>query len=141
MSTSLEDDRYCFACGPDNPSGLRVESNREEGTAEIRWTPGREYQGFKGILHGGIVSTLLDEAMAHAVLSVVSGAATAALSVRFQRPVSTDRDVTIRARVEERRGRVLLAKGVLTQEGREMATAEGKFVLLRGPRAVESETG
>lgn len=135
--TSLEDDRYCFACGPENPAGLRVETDREDGTAEIRWTPGREYQGFKGILHGGIVSTLLDEAMAHAVLSVVPGAATASLSVRFQLPVSTDRDVTVRARVEERRGRVILASGVLLQEGREMATAEGKFVLVRGARGAD----
>ncbi|MFH1279028.1 MAG: PaaI family thioesterase [Candidatus Eisenbacteria bacterium] len=133
--TSLEDDRYCFACGRNNPAGLKVETRRENGSAELLWAPSREYQGFKGILHGGIVTTLLDEAMAHAVLSVVSGAATATISVQFRRPVRTDREVSVRALLEERRGRVLLAKAVLTQAGREMATAEGKFVLVRGPRS------
>jgi len=131
--TSLEDDRYCFACGPENPAGLQVEiAKREKGIAEIRWEPAREYQGFRDILHGGIVSTLLDEAMAHAALSVATGAATAQMTVHFRKPVRTDRPVLASAEVVEHRGRLLRVRGVLAQEGEEKASAEGKFVLVRG---------
>lgn len=129
--TRLEDDHYCFACGIDNPIGLKVDIRRGERESELRWRPTREFQGFREILHGGIVSTLLDEAMAHAVLGVVSGAATARMSVQFRCPVRTDSEITVRARVVERRGRVVSASASLFQQGDEMATAEGKFVIVR----------
>ncbi|MFH1681278.1 MAG: PaaI family thioesterase [Candidatus Eisenbacteria bacterium] len=134
--TPIEDDRYCFLCGRDNPIGLHVEPKRESGRCEIRWMPAREYQGFRDVLHGGIISALLDEAMAHAVLSVAPGAATASLSACFRKPVRTDREIVVRARVDERRGRLLRASGVLVQEGEERAAAEAKFVVIsRKPEA------
>jgi uncharacterized protein (TIGR00369 family) len=131
----FEDDRYCYLCGPENPIGLRVKPNKADGRCEIRWMPEREYQGFRNILHGGIISALLDEAMAHAVLTVAPGAATVALSVCFRKPARTDREVHVRARVEERRGRLVRASAVLVQEGEERASAEARFVALAKPDA------
>ncbi len=125
--TPLGDDRYCFACGPENPIGLKVRSVREEGTAEIVWNPSREFQGFKGILHGGITSTLLDEAMAHAAINAV----TARISVRFRKPVRTDREIRVRARVTGRKGRLIRVTTTLVQEEETRASAEGEFILSR----------
>jgi uncharacterized protein (TIGR00369 family) len=138
----LTDDHYCFACGSENPVGLRLLPDRGEGRCEIRWTPRREHQGFQDILHGGIISTLLDEAMAHAVLSVIPGAATASLVVTFKKPVRPGREVTVRAVVAERKGRVLRTTACLLQDGEEKAAAEAKFVVIRaessgGPPATD----
>ena len=133
--TSLEDDRYCFACGRDNPSGLQVETRREDGSAELRWTPSREYQGFKEILHGGIVSTLLDEAMAHAVLSVREGTATAEMRVLFEKPVDTAGEITVEARVNEEKHRLLRASAELRQDGTQKASAQGTFIQVARPHA------
>lgn len=136
--TLLEDDRYCFLCGRDNPIGLHVEPERDEGRCTIRWKPEREYQGFRNILHGGIISALLDEAMAHAVLTVAPGAATASLAVSFKKPARTEGEITVTGRVVERRGRLVRASGVLVQEGEEKASAEARFVVVR-PGAAERE--
>jgi uncharacterized protein (TIGR00369 family) len=134
----LVDDRYCFVCGVRNPIGLHVRTEREEGVCLLRWTPSREYQGFQDVLHGGIISALLDEAMAHAVLTVAPGAATAALEVSFQKPTRTDREVLVSARVEERKGRIVKAAGSLSQEGETRASARGTFlVVAKPPRGAE----
>ena len=127
----MEDDSYCFACGPENPIGLKVRAVREEGIAEIAWNPSREFQGFKGVLHGGITSTLLDEAMAHAAISLVPGAATARMSVRFRKPVRTDREITVRAEVTGKKGRLIRVTATLVQDEETRASAEGEFILSR----------
>jgi len=68
MKPQLRDDRRCFACGPDSEHGLKMTFEYGEGTARSRVVPRREFGGWSDIMHGGIVATLLDEAMAHAAL-------------------------------------------------------------------------
>jgi uncharacterized protein (TIGR00369 family) len=123
--------RYCFACGRDNPFGLRVEPERGEETWRIAWTPRAEYEGYEGVLHGGIVATLLDEAMAYAAISVAARAATAEMQVRFLKPVSVTEPLVIEGEVVEKRRRVLSTAARLVQGGETRATATGKFVVTR----------
>ena len=100
-------DDFCFACGQQNENGLRLQPAAGEGRAVVRWTPPPHYQGYAGVLHGGIISTILDEAMAHAAISLVGRAATAELSLQFLKPVMTGRELEIRAEVRERKRRIL----------------------------------
>src|SRR5665213_2147558 len=66
--------RSCFVCGPDNPRGLRLAfQTNESGEMTAEWIPEPEMEGYQGIVHGGIVSTVLDEAMAKAVLTGADG--------------------------------------------------------------------
>lgn len=130
------DDDYCFACGHLNPIGLHVTVRAEMGESEIRWTPAREHQGYSGVLHGGIVSTLLDEAMAYACISLAGPAATAELTVRYRIPVSTTEPVTVLADARRLRGRVLHAEGRLVQQGEVRCTATARFVA--GKRSLPS---
>lgn len=123
-------DDYCFACGAQNPGGLRLTPEVEDGQATMRWIPPSHYQGFAGILHGGIISTLLDETMAHAALNLVGRAATAELSLQFLKPVRTGQELQVRAEVRERKRRILLVSAELTQDGEVRARGQGKFVLL-----------
>jgi acyl-coenzyme A thioesterase PaaI-like protein len=127
------DDHYCFACGKENPAGLRVRIDRNDGRCLLSWNPKREFQGFREILHGGIISTLLDEAMAHAVLSVRDGTATAEIRVVFEKPVDTSAEIFVEARVEEENRRLLRASAELLQAGTRKASARATFVQVARP--------
>ncbi len=126
-------DDYCFACGADNPVGLQLKPEAADGRSTTHWTPRPEHQGFEGVLHGGIIATLLDEAMAFACLSVVRGCATAEMQTRFLKPVATALPVTIEARVAQQKRKLLWAEAELHQAGELMATATAKFVQLARP--------
>ena len=122
------DDRHCFVCGEKNSSGLKLSPEGRDGKGFISWTPSRQYQGYTGVVHGGIVSALLDEAMAYAVMSIAGRAATASITVCFHRPVSTELSVSVDALVTDRRGRVILTEATMTQGTDIMATATAKFL-------------
>ena len=90
----LDDDRFCFACGVNNPDGLRVGFEYpEKGRCRAELVMPAKFQGWKGILHGGIISTLLDEAFAHACGGPQRGGdeavVTAEIRVKFIKPVRT----------------------------------------------------
>ncbi len=58
-------DNYCFACGLDNPYGLKLDFRIEGDCYVARKTLAREYQSYTGVAHGVIVSTLLDLSLIH----------------------------------------------------------------------------
>ena len=126
-------DDFCFACGQQNENGLRLQPAASVGRAVVRWTPPLHYQGYAGVLHGGVIATLLDEAMAHAALSLVGRAATAELSLQFLKPVMTGRELEVRAEVREQKRRILVV-AELFQDGELRARGEGKFLAV-APRA------
>lgn len=124
--------RGCFACGEENPIGLRLRFSYGDGYAEARFTPEPVHQGYPGLLHGGLVATLLDEAMAHAVVASVGPAVTGELRVRLRgRGVTLGEPVVVRGRIVERRGRLVRAEAELVaRDGAVLARAEGKFMQL-----------
>ena len=67
IDTKKERD-MCFVCGPKNPVGLKVSFNWDGKVARAEFTPNRSHQGWSGVVHGGIISCLLDEAMSWAAL-------------------------------------------------------------------------
>ncbi len=132
---NLNDDHCCFVCGKDNPDGLRINFRYPAlGVCRAEFTPPRKYQGWQGILHGGIVSTLLDEALAHAAGGPErsgggSGAVTAELTVRFRKPVPIGQSVILEGRVARDKGKVVECESSLKdQSGQVLASATGKLV-------------
>ncbi len=130
-NSAFDRDDLCFVCGQDNPGGLRLNPESQEGRAVIDWTPPPTYQGYAGVLHGGVISTLLDEAMAHAALSLVGRAPTVEIAVQFLKPVLTGQPLSVRAEVRERRRRVLIVDAELVQDGETRARGEGKFIAVK----------
>ena len=64
----LEDDRMCFCCGERNPIGLKLAfETTPDGRLNTLWRPKREHVGFKDLIHGGLVATVLDEVMARVI--------------------------------------------------------------------------
>lgn len=124
------DDGNCFACGVDNPSGLhlRFEPEGDEGVRACVRIPAR-FQGWKGVVHGGIVMTLLDEAMAHAAARTGTAGFTASVSVRFRGAAPVERALELYGRVVERRRNVVTVESRLEDdEGSVLCEASGKFV-------------
>jgi len=130
VSAILADDRRCFACGPDNEHGLRMKFEYGDGEARCVLQPRREFGGWSNIMHGGIVATLLDEAMAHAAIAKGVRAVTARIEVRFRKPVPTDRPLIVEGKVDGMRGRMLEISGVLkdAESGAELARSQARFL-------------
>ena len=137
MSSELTDDRRCFACGPDSEHGLRMTFDYGDGTAKGRVVPRREFGGWSNIMHGGIVATLLDEAMAHAAIAAGERAVTARIEVRFRKAVPTDVPLVVEGKVQGRRGRVMEMESTLSGEDGTLY-AEGKARFLTEPGAGEA---
>jgi acyl-coenzyme A thioesterase PaaI-like protein len=125
----LEADTYCFACGKDNPFGLHMELAEEGQDYVCRWTPQPHLQGWSKILHGGIVTTLLDETMTWRLVSLGKHVVTAELTVRLKRPTPLDQELTVRARVTAERRRYYEVESELAlPDGTVTATATAKFL-------------
>jgi acyl-coenzyme A thioesterase PaaI-like protein len=105
----LTDEGMCFACGKNNPIGLKLEFDLDEEnlTVEGRFTPKTEHAGYTGIMHGGLVATLLDEAMVKLLWDVGISAVTATLEVRMVKIVPVCKELTIKGRVDLQRGRII----------------------------------
>lgn len=123
---------FCFACGLDNPRGLRLEfAPVLSGGVSLEWTPGENLESFRGIIHGGIVTTVLDEAISHAVVEHHWKALTAEVRVRFHHSVHAGEPLRVSARVVERRKRKILAEATMENlAGEELAHSWASFLLL-----------
>jgi acyl-coenzyme A thioesterase PaaI-like protein len=120
----------CFVCGELNPRGLHLHFEAgENGVVSARWRPSGEFEGFPGVIHGGIVSTILDEAMSKAVASLGRQAYTCELRVRLRRHVESGTSFTVQGWLVEKRKRRVLAEACLaTDTGEECAHAWGTFL-------------
>jgi uncharacterized protein (TIGR00369 family) len=130
MSDVPIDDGNCFACGPENPIGMHLHFERAAGEGvRASATLGSQYQGWRGIAHGGIVMALIDEAMAHAAGFAGYRGVTASVNVRFRKPVPLGSPIEICGRVTWRRRNVLGVEArVLDDAGTVLAQGEGSFV-------------
>jgi uncharacterized protein (TIGR00369 family) len=122
-------DHHCFACGRDNPIGMRLRIELGEGEARTEWVAGEDYVGWSDKLHGGIIATLLDEVMAWAPSSFDSWAVTAEMTVRYRSPASPGERLEAEGRVVERRRRIYEVRGeVRGADGRLVAEGSGRYL-------------
>ncbi len=130
----------CFACGPDNSRGLRQHfQGNDAGEMLAEWIPESELEGFEGIVHGGIVSTVLDEAMSKAVAGSGVKALTAELRVRFRQHVPSGKMICVRGWIDSQNKRMTKTEAVLTSsDGTELAHAWATFLALKYPGNIQS---
>jgi len=93
--------RFCLMCGHDNPLsfGLKFKRN-DDGTVSTTFTGNRNLQGYTGIMHGGVLSALLDTAMAQCLLHQDIEAVTGELNVRYLEQVACDGTLDIKAWID-----------------------------------------
>ncbi|MDF2571768.1 MAG: ThioeSPTERase superfamily protein [Sporomusa sp.] len=127
-----QSNQWCFACGPLNPIGLKLKFREENNTYVANFIPGPEHQSYDGIVHGGLISTLLDEIMAGYLYAKGLTAVTAKLEVRFRHPTPIGQELTVsgwiagqRGKMYELAGKVTLPDGTVTAEGKATVAIKG----------------
>ncbi len=135
--------RLCFVCGRENPVGLKVRWANDRDAGEVRGavTVPEHFNGYPGVVHGGIVAALLDETAARTVL--MDGGfddlmVTLKLEVVFRRPTPTAAPLTVVGNLVRRthdraeaHAQIRLADGTVT--------ARGTALLARPPEAISSQ--
>jgi uncharacterized protein (TIGR00369 family) len=112
INTVKESDK-CFACGQKNPIGLKLKFDWDGQEVKTKFTPGEYHQGWAGLVHGGIMSCLLDEAMSYAALYSGVNSLTARMQTRFKRPLPIDEPLTVTGSVTKKTRRLVETKAEL----------------------------
>lgn len=136
MDNDIRDDRACFICGEKNAIGLklrlRVDPGRGESAAEVIFPA--DFQGWAGIVHGGLVAAVLDEALIYAAGAKGLKCVTGEITVRYVKPARTGAPYALKGRFLEDKGRIVLAESRLADDaGGEIARATGKLFKVPGP--------
>ncbi len=132
----------CFVCGENNPNGLRLrfEIDKERQTLKTTFVASSTFQGWDGIVHGGILSTLLDEAMAKLVYDLGYEAVTASLEIKFKKPAPILEPLHVCGEITEVSKRLIRARAfVASGDGTILAT--GNSTLLKQPSTPPSPSG
>ena len=130
----LKDDNHCFVCGQDNTGGLKLSFTVDEAARSIStaFTPSKTHQGYEGVVHGGLISTVLDEAMTKLAFSLGMNAVTGRLTVRFKRPLLVGEKVTVTGRILKESGRAIEAEArAVKEDGTVVAEAEGLLMRVK----------
>lgn len=130
MADAFVDNKLCFVCGEKNEAGLklklRVDAGRGESASEVRFA--ERFQGWEGVVHGGLLATVLDEALVYAAGAKGFKTVTGEITVRFVKPARTGVEYKLKGRALEDKGRMILAESELTDgEGAVVAKASGKL--------------
>jgi acyl-coenzyme A thioesterase PaaI-like protein len=123
----------CFYCGKDNPLGLKMNFSLSGDLCFSEVTPPDFLQGYDGVLHGGIISALLDEVMVNHLLAKGVQTVTADLYVRFKKPVPIGMPLKVVSRqVSGRKGLFEMESWLEGTGGEVMATATAKLMPAKG---------
>ncbi len=124
----------CFVCGIENEAGLHMrffESETDPVQVNAEYTVPARYQGYPGVVHGGIVASMLDEVTSRTVFrgDPPRYVVTARLSVRYRKPVPVETPLKLTGRLVEDKGKVITVAGEITnQAGTVLAEAEAVLV-------------
>ena len=130
----------CFVCGENNPGGLQLhfDIDKEKKTLKTTFVANPVYQGYDGIVHGGIITTLLDEAMAKLAYELGYKAMTASMEIRFKNPAPILEPLHVFGQITDADRRLIKAKARVTREdGTLLATATSKLLNQRPSSSVD----
>jgi len=118
----------CFACGANNGMGLGLKFYKhEDGTVVGSFFADPEFESYSGIIHGGIIATLLDSVMTHCLLMQNIPALTGRLSIKYSTPIRTGTVVKLEARIVDQFHKMFILEGKALVDGKRMASAEAKY--------------
>ena len=130
----------CFGCGGANDKGMKLTFAQDNERRRIvgRFVLGERYQGGGGMAHGGIIATLLDEAMGKVCRFREARAVTAELSIKYLKPVNVRDEIIVEGWEEaEQKGRNLFHVGeIRNAAGEILARGQARFVILSEPKKV-----
>jgi acyl-coenzyme A thioesterase PaaI-like protein len=131
-------EHHCFGCGDGNPHGLRLRFRpRTQGGVWARFCPTRDHEGYLGMTHGGILSTVLDEAMSWAVTHAGDLGVTARMTLTFRQPARVGEELLVLATISGSRARAIDTRAEVRRvvDNARVAESEGRFVRVSKPQA------
>jgi uncharacterized protein (TIGR00369 family) len=133
---------HCFGCGQANPVGLKLAfSLAPDGSVVSFATVSDNYEGPPGYLHGGIIATLLDEAMSKANRANGVTAMTRQMQIEYLKPVPSGSPIRVEGRVTRSEGRKHWTTAqILNADGVVLAQADGLFIAIRIPSDLPSQS-
>ncbi len=133
MSNEIEAATMCFACGKDNPIGLRIQFHLDGETCTAEFTPGKNHVGWQDTVHGGIIYAALDDVMANVLYLQGRKAHTAKCEVRYRRPLRVGETIRLRGWVDKEKRRLVVLKGEARRAADDavIADCESTFMIAR----------
>lgn len=126
-----EQNSWCFACGKSNPIGLKLSFYEQDDCYFSDFIAAKEHQGYDGIVHGGIVSTLLDEIMARYIYAKGLKAVTAELRVRYHKPTPIAEKLSLKGYITKQNKRFYeMASELKLADGTLCASATAKIIVI-----------
>ncbi len=127
----MEKANYCFVCSKTNPKGLHIDFHYlENGIAVAKFKLAREYEGYPGIAHGGILSAILDDAMGNVKYLEGYVAYTIDMYVRFIKPSYIGEELTVRGWVKSVHLKIVSTEGdILDKDGNVKVRARAKYYI------------
>ena len=110
---AIEAATMCFACGPDNPIGLQIRFDLNDGICTGEFTAGRNHVGYENTVHGGIIYCALDDVMANVLYLQNIKAFTARCEIRYRKALEVGQAVRLRGWIESERKQLVVLKGEL----------------------------
>ncbi|CAA7600697.1 Thioesterase superfamily [Acididesulfobacillus acetoxydans] len=132
--------RLCFVCGMDNPRGLRVSYRHKDGETSAKVIIEDAFAGYPGIVHGGIVTTLLDETMAKTIEHLGIWAVTASIEVSFRCPTPVNTPLVLLGRRVKGETRLFRTEATLCLEDGTVL-AEARAVFVKSPKPIADKLG
>lgn len=132
---NLTDDHNCFGCGSLNIHGLQLQlyPDPESNGVFALFTPSSAFEGYGGMVHGGIVATVLDEVMAWSLYRIGAWAVTARMETRYRQPLVVDVPTRATGRIDRQRGRVFDLSATIRRVSDDVILAEATAVFMRVP--------
>jgi acyl-coenzyme A thioesterase PaaI-like protein len=121
----------CFGCGKNNPHGLKLEFHWDGKMAKAEFTPNKYHQGWKDVVHGGILTTVMDEAMGYAAYYERIPCVSGIIEVRLRQPAHVGDPLTVTASVTKKARRLAMTAAKITKRDGTVV-AEAKATQLIG---------
>ena len=119
----------CIVCSPHHRCGFRLEFVlSDDGSVQAKFDCSKLHEGYPGLLHGGVISSLLDGAMTNCLFAHGQQGITGELKVRFRHPIATDRVAIVRAWIDRSIPPFHVLQAEIIQDEWVKAKATGKFV-------------
>ena len=118
----------CVVCSSANAKGLHLHFDiADNGNVKADFQCDEAFEGYPGVLHGGVISSILDGAMGNCIFARGQAAVTVEMTTRFRCPVITGHDATVLARITRSSHPLYLLEAQIVQDGEIKATAKSKF--------------
>lgn len=131
MSNEIEAATMCFACGPDNPIGLKIDFHVDGDVCTAEFTPNENHVGYRNTVHGGILYTALDDVTANVLYQQGRKAHTARCQVRYRQMAQVGEALKLKGWIDSERRRLVILKGEVRRASDDavVADCEASFML------------